>query len=31
MKKENLKPDHIYVFILLNDFDRPEEYSYSSG
>jgi hypothetical protein len=26
MKKENLKPDHIYVFILLNDFDRPEEY-----
>lgn len=26
MKKENLKPDHIYVFILLHNFDQPEEY-----
>lgn len=26
MKKENLKPDHIYVFILLHDFEQPEEY-----
>jgi hypothetical protein len=26
MKKDNLKPDHIYVFILLHDFDQLEEY-----
>ena len=26
MKKENLRSDHIYVFILLNDFEHPEEY-----
>jgi len=26
MKKDNLKPDHIYVFILLHDFAQLEEY-----
>jgi len=26
MKKENLNPDHIYVFILLHAFEQPEEY-----
>jgi len=26
IKKENLKPDHIYVFILLHHFEEPEEY-----
>jgi hypothetical protein len=26
IKRENLKPDHIYVFILLNNFEAPEEY-----
>ena len=26
IKKESLMPDHIYVFILLNDFEKAEEY-----
>lgn len=26
IKKENLKPDHVYVFILLHDFEQQEEY-----
>jgi hypothetical protein len=26
VRQENIKPDHIYVFILLNDFDSPEEF-----
>jgi hypothetical protein len=26
MKKENLNPNHIYVFVLLHDFEQPEEY-----
>jgi hypothetical protein len=26
VKKENIKSDHIYVFVLLNNFDDPEEF-----
>lgn len=26
MKKENLNPDHIYIFIFLHDFNQSEEY-----
>ena len=26
IKKENLKSEHIYVFIILHDFEQPEEY-----
>ena len=26
IKKENIKPDHIYVFILLHEFDQPEDF-----
>jgi hypothetical protein len=26
MKKENINPDHIYVFIFLHAFEEPEEY-----
>jgi hypothetical protein len=26
IKKENIKPDHIYVFIILHDFEQSEEY-----
>ena len=26
IRKENLKPDHIYIFILLHDFNDPEEF-----
>jgi hypothetical protein len=31
MKKENLKNDHIYIFIILHDFEQPEEYFIISG
>lgn len=31
MKKDNLKADHIYVFVLLNDFEQPEEYFILAG
>lgn len=31
IKKENLNPDHIYIFIILHDFDQPEEYFVVSG
>ena len=31
IKKENLKSDHIYVFIVLHDFDQPEEYFIITG
>jgi len=26
MKRENLKPDHIYIFIFLHDFEQTEEF-----
>jgi len=26
LKKENIKQDHIYIFIILHDFDKPEEF-----
>jgi hypothetical protein len=31
LKKDNLKPDHIYVFIFLNDFEQSEEFFIISG
>ena len=26
IRKENIKSDHIYIFIVLHDFEQPEEY-----
>lgn len=31
IKKENLKFDHIYVFIVLHDFEQPEDYFIITG
>ena len=31
IKKENLKEDHIYVFVLLNDFEKQEEFFIVTG
>ena len=31
IKKENIKSDHIYVFVILNDFENKEEFYIVSG
>jgi hypothetical protein len=31
IRKENLKPDHVYVFVILHDFEQQEEYFVVSG
>jgi hypothetical protein len=31
LKKENLNPDHVYVFIFLHDFEQSEEFFIISG
>jgi hypothetical protein len=31
IKRENIKRDHVYVFILLHDFETPEEFFILSG
>jgi len=31
LKKENVSPKHIYVFVVLNDIDQEEEYFVVSG
>ena len=31
MKKDNVKPDHVYVFVLLHEFEQPEEFFIVSG
>jgi len=31
IKRENLKSDHVYVFIILHDFEQPEEFFIITG